>query len=164
MKRALFILAILVAASCSPRITERRVIEYRDSTVVTHEVRDSAIYVPIPLGKDQAITHVGDTSSLETDIAKSIAWVDSCGFMHHSLENKSDKFIKTVIAIPSHTIASFVTQKEASTIAKVEYIDKPLSAWKSFKLAAFWWLAAIALALLIWTLRKPIMKLCKLFI
>ena len=38
-------------------------------------------------------------------------------------------------------------------------VEKPLSAWKSAKIGAFWWLVAAVLLLLLWTFRKPILKL-----
>ena len=43
-------------------------------------------------------------------------------------------------------------------------VEKPLSAWKSAKIGAFWWLVAALVALLIWTFRKPLLKLIKLWI
>lgn len=49
------------------------------------------------------------------------------------------------------------------TVKEVK-VEKPLSAWKSAKIGAFWWLVAALLALLIWTFRKPILKLIKLWI
>lgn len=49
------------------------------------------------------------------------------------------------------------------TVKEVK-VEKPLSAWKSAKIGAFWWLVAALLALLIWTFRKPILNLIKLWI
>ena len=38
-------------------------------------------------------------------------------------------------------------------------VEKSLSAWKTAKIEAFWWLVAAVLLLLLWTFRKPILKL-----
>lgn len=168
LKHAIMLLLMLIgvmgmALSCSPKIiqntVEKEKIVYRDSTVY----RDTTIYIPIPLEKDQAIVHVGDTSRIETSIARSEAWVDTTGFLHHKLENKAGNF-RVVVSIPSHYIQNEITKERAEYLTKIEYREKPLSKWKSFKLAAFWWLIGAVTLLLLWTFRKPIMNLIKLII
>ena len=42
-------------------------------------------------------------------------------------------------------------------------VDKPLPAWKSFKIGAFWWLVAALSVSLLWIFRKPILKLIRLW-
>lgn len=153
--------------SCSPKMapgiiqdtTEKETVSHKDSIAY----RDTTLYIPLPLEKDQAIVHVGDTSRRETSLAKSEAWVDSTGFLHHTLENKPGHF-RVTISIPSYYIFNEVTREKSEYLTKIEYMDKPLPAWKSFKLDAFWWLAGAVLALLLWTFRKPIMALIKLLI
>lgn len=162
----IILIGTMVLPSCSPKIlpSHDSNIQHKDSTSVQIITKDSLIFVPVPLEKNQVIAHLGDTSRLETSIARSTAFIGEDGFLHHILENKSEEKLPVVVPIQSKAIFTGVSHTEAHTVTNYVEVDKPLSAWKSFKLAAFWWLAAIALALLIWTLRKPIMKLCKLFI
>ena len=153
-----FALLLVLICGCSPKIiqntVEKEKIVYRDSTVY----RDTTLYIPIPLEKDQAIVHVGDTSRRETSIARSEAWVDTTGFLHHKLENKAGNF-RVVVYIPSHYIQNEITKEKAEYLTKIEYREKPLSWWKSFKIKAFWWLLGSVIALLIWIFRKPLLKL-----
>jgi len=153
------ICALLVTSCAAPREIVRTDIEYRDTTIIKNTVRDSLIPVPIPLEKDQVITHLGDTSSLETSIARSKAWVDSTGLLHHTLENKHEKTIQVKVPIHSKIIYHGVEHNASQVITKVEYQDKPLSKWKQFRLGAFWWLVSAVLVLLLWTFRKFILKL-----
>lgn len=43
-------------------------------------------------------------------------------------------------------------------------VEEPLSAWKSAKLSAFWWLVGALVAALLYIFRKPLLKLLKLCI
>lgn len=149
------LLLVLSLASCAPRVIVERVtetiIEKRDSLVY----RDSLIKVPIPLEKDQAIVHIGDTSRLETSVAESIAFVDSVGFLHHKLENKKGE-LSTIAKIPIRYIFTGVTTTSTETISKIEYKDKPLSWFQRFRLDGFWVLLALVIGLSLWTFRKLI--------
>lgn len=42
-------------------------------------------------------------------------------------------------------------------------VEKSLSAWKSFKIGAFWWLVVALIVSLLWIFRKPILKLIRLW-
>lgn len=151
---AAFFLVLVHATSCSPHIIEtvktEKVVEYRDTT----QWRDTTIYVHVPLGKDKAVISVRDTSRLETQVASSIAYVDSLG-IHHTLENKAVSF-PAVVMIPSRTIWLSMTAKEAQVLTRTLEVEKPLSWWQKFRLGAFWWLLGAVVALLLWTFRKLI--------
>lgn len=140
-------------------------VEYRDSLVYQKEVKDSVVFIPLPLESNQVIVHMGDTSNLETSLAMSTSFVGSDGLLHHSLENKKDKF-QVVVSIPSVTIRHGVESKQTHTIT--QYIEKPLSWWQKFRIEAFWWLlAGLVIALvglviaLVWIFRKPIKTLLR---
>ena len=154
----LIVLFALCISSCSPRIVEKIVTEYRDTTIYKETIKDTTVYVPLPLGKDQAIVHVGDTSHLETQVAVSEAFVGKDGFLHHSLENKKES-LPVVVPIRSMTIQTKVNS--AQIITKYEYVEKPLSRWKEFKLGSFWWLLAGLILSLGWIFRKPILSILK---
>ena len=150
-------LVVCWATGCSTvKYIDREVekIVYRDSI----SLRDTTIFAPIPLGKDQAIVSTRDTSRLETSVAKSVAFVNEKGQICHTLENKRGS-IEVVAKIPSKTIWIETTSEKEHTVLKTEYVEKPLSWWKKFRLDAFWWLAGAVLLLLIWTFRKFIVKL-----
>ena len=155
----LFIIGFLglCAVACSPRIVEtirtETITEYRDTT----QWRDTTIYVPVPLGKDKAVVSVRDTSRLETQVASSVAYVDSLG-IHHTLENKAVSF-PAVVMIPSRTIWLSVTAKEAQVLTRTLEVEKPLSWWQKFRIAAFWWLLVALTVALAYIFRKPIRKL-----
>ena len=143
MKRIALILPILLCCSCGifrPKIVVNTEVEYRDITIYKETLKDTTIYVPIPLEKDQAIVKVGEVSHRETSFAKSDAWVGEDGFLHHTLENKSDKTVPVTVPIRSMFIQTNVSSKKAETLTKFVEVEKPLPWWKSFKIEAFWWL------------------------
>lgn len=146
--RRIAILSAVVLASCSPRIIKETVIEYRDRVV-----RDTAT-VEIPVEVEKIVTR--DTvSHLENKWAKSDAIV-SGGLLHHSLESKPQ-----VVKVPVEVHVTDTLWKEAEIIEKTIEIEKPLSAWRKFKINAFPWLLGAIVLLLLWTFRKTILKLIK---
>ena len=134
MRRSLFILLILIAASCSPRIIEHVVVQ-----------RDTVKVVKV----DSIWNYQHDSVFVKEKGDTVYKYVEHIRYRDRV---KVDTLIK--VRVDSVAIERVKEVKVA----------QPLSGWKKFQIGAFWWLAAAALALLIWTLRKPIMKLCKLFI
>ena len=151
----------VLMSGCSPKIAPSHDdnVQHKDSSSISTVVKDTTIYVPIPLEKDQVIAHLGDTSRLETSVARSTAFVGGDGFLHHSLENKSEEKLPAVVPITSKTIYTGVTHTETHTITNYVEVEKPLSWWKSFKIGAFWWLIGAVALLLVWTFRKWIFKI-----
>ena len=149
-------LVVCLATGCGTQkeYIDREKIVYRDTTAW----RDSIITVPIPLGRDQAIVSIKDTSKLETQVATSIAYVSKDGQIHHTLENKPVT-VEAIVKIPSRTIWTNITSEKERTVIKTEWRDKPLSWWKSFQIRAFWWLLGAVVALLLYVFRKPILAL-----
>ena len=100
---SLIILATLApgcgALKNSAHLAENTQNEYTDSLGIKDEVKDSIIYVPIPLEAGQAIVTIGDTSRLETSVAKSTAFIDKNGHLRHTLENKSDRRLQAVVPV-----------------------------------------------------------------
>jgi len=155
-----FIMVLLFMLSgCSiikeaTKIEKETIVEYRDTTAW----RDSLIYVPIPLEKDQAIVHVGDTSRLETSVAQSVAYIGTDGTLHHSLENKKTS-LEAVVKIPSRTIWTSVTNNSSEVLTRTIEVPGRLTWWQRVRLDAFWPLVAAVVLLLLWTFRKLIFKL-----
>lgn len=157
------LIALLICVAlegCSPRVVtqvvETEKVVYRDSTVY----RDSIIRYQIPLEKDQAIVHIGDTSHRETSLAISDAWVGGDGLLYHSIENKHGTLYLPVV-IPRRTIWVEATQNRAEIVTREVEVEKPLSAWQRLKIGAFWWLFAGFAVSLAWIFRKPITKIVK---
>ena len=158
----ILVFMLFISFSCSPKMmpgtiqdtTEKETVSHKDSIAY----RDTTLYIPIPLEKDQAIVHVGDTSRRETSLAVSEAWVDSTGFIHHNLENKAGHF-RVVVSIPSYYIFNEVTKEKAEYLTKIEYCEKDLSWWQKFRIGSFWWLLGAVLLLLVWTFRKIIFRI-----
>ena len=120
-------MAFLATPGCSPRIVEK-VVHQHDTTEIHH--RDS-IYRRDSVWVREYVK--GDTIYLEKyrdRILYRDRWRDSI-----------------VVRVDSVTV-------EAVKEVKVE---KPLNAWKRFKIGAFWWL--LALAAIAW--RKPLMAIFK---
>lgn len=152
------VLLLVGASSCSPRIVENwrtitQTTSYREIEYLQN------VQVPIPLEKDQAIVHVGDTSHRETSVARSDAWIGDDGLLHHTLENKSDKSLPAVVPVKAVEMYNGVTDKNAQYLTKIVEKEKPLTRWKSFKIGSFWYLCAGIVALLLWTFRKTLKKL-----
>lgn len=83
MKRFWVLLLGLFTLSCSPQITETVRTEYIEKEVL----KDTIVYVEIP--KEIIINRVKDTTSqLENKYSESTAYVDSNGFLNHSLKTK----------------------------------------------------------------------------
>lgn len=147
MKRTVVLfISLLAISSCGifknqPVQRDSTVIRYIDSLVV----RDSIVYINIPKESSSQILPSTDSSHLETSIAKSDAWVDASGFLHHNLNNKA--FEKLPVIVPLFDRKVISDEKQTITITKT--VEKELSKWQNFKLKAFWWMFGIIAAILI---------------
>lgn len=159
------ILAILLGMtflnSCSTtKYIDRWHTEYRDTTIYQKITKDSLIYAPIPLEKNQVIVEVGDTSRLETSVAISEAFVNDKGQICHTLENKKEK-LPVMVPVTSTIIYTGVKDSSTHTITKTEYVEKSLSWWQSTKIKAFWWLLGAVILCLLYIFRKPLIAILK---
>lgn len=155
---AIAVIAALALSACCPKHYQPQVV-YRDSVRV--EIRERLVYdtvkVEVPKVVERIVTR--DTSShLENDWAMSDASV-SDGFLSHSLETKPHT-VYVPVAVPVHD-TTYIEKEAQETVIEKE-VEKPLSRWKSFKLAAFWWLILVTLVELGWIFRKPLLKLMSL--
>ena len=57
-----------------------------------------------------------------------------------------------------------VMVRDSVKVETVKEVEKPLNGWQRFRLRWFWVLLGATAGLLVWTFRKPIMKLIKLII
>lgn len=149
----IFLMLGICLASCS---TARFRPSERDSTVVRYidklRIRDSVVMVGIPVESSSQNMSASDTSHLETSVARSDAWVDSKGKIHHTLNNKSDKKLPAIV--PVYDRARMLDERQIITITKTVKVEKVLTWWQKFRLKAFWWLAGlIAASVIAWIVR-----------
>lgn len=124
-----FAILLVMVTSCSPRIIET--IRYQRDTTYVQQVKVDSVY-----RRDSVfVREKGDTVFIYKERIR-----DRYVFRHDTLR---------LVKVDSVAV-------ERVNEVKVE---KPLSAWKSAKIGAFWWLVAAVLLLLLWTFRKPILKL-----
>ena len=125
----LTIMGLNLAVSCSPKIYERVV--YQHDTTYVQSVKVDSVF-----RKDSVfVKEKGDTVFIYKERIR-----DRYVFRHDTL-----RLVK-------------VDSVAVERVKEVK-VEKPLSAWKSAKIWAFWWLVAAVLLLLLWTFRKPILKL-----
>jgi len=125
----LTLLGLNLAVSCSPKIYERVV--YQHDTTYVQSVKVDSVF-----RKDSVfVKEKGDTVFIYKERIR-----DRYVFRHDTL-----RLVK-------------VDSVAVERVKEVK-VEKPLSAWKSAKIEAFWWLFAAVLLLLLWTFRKPILKL-----
>lgn len=124
-----FAILLVMVTSCSPRIIET--IRYQRDTTYVQQVKVDSVY-----RRDSVfVREKGDTVFVYKERIR-----DRYVFRHDTL-----RLVK---------VDSVVVER-----VKEVKVEKPLSAWKSAKIGAFWWLVAAVLLLLLWTFRKPILKL-----
>lgn len=124
-----FAILLVMVTSCSPRIIET--IRYQRDTTYVQQVKVDSVY-----RRDSVfVREKGDTVFIYKERIR-----DRYVFRHDTL-----RLVK-------------VDSVAVERVKEVK-VEKPLSAWKSAKIGAFWWLVAAVLLLLLWTFRKPILKL-----
>lgn len=124
-----FAILLVMVTSCSPRIIET--IRYQRDTTYVQQVKVDSVY-----RRDSVfVREKGDTVFIYKERIR-----DRYVFRHDTL-----RLVK-------------VDSVAVERVKEVK-VEKPLSAWKSAKIGAFWWLVAAVLLFLLWTFRKPILKL-----
>lgn len=113
-----FIIAIFLTVSCSPKIVYVPVhsdTNVRDSVIVSY--RDCTIMVPVE--KVINIVLPNQESNLETSLAKSQAYTDSAGLLHHNIENKEGSKTKYVYKTIIEHRDSIVFQEKPYPVEKI---------------------------------------------
>ena len=151
MKGLYFVTICLLLASCAPKVITEHVTQYvtRDSLIV----RDTTIYVKLPLEVMEVVVWPKDTSDLETSLAESTAYVDSLG-LHHSLKNKDRDW---GVTIPKVTRIVATAQESAQIRTVEKEVERKFTVGEKVRLKGFW--AVVALAVVGW--RKEIWKILK---
>ena len=121
--------ATILLGGCSPRIVEH--IRYQHDTTYVERIRVDSV-----VRRDSVyIRERGDTVYIYREQVR-----DRWRLVHDTIDR---------VRVDSVAVEC----------TKVVEVEKPLSAWKRAKMAAFWWLLAGVVVLLAWTFRKPLLKL-----
>ena len=118
--------AVLIAASCSPKIVERvkYVTEYRNVYQRDTTVQHDSVFIR--------------------------EWIKGDTVHHYEFRDRyvyRDRVIRDTV---------FKADSVAIEHIKTEYVEQPLSWSKRAKIRAFWWLVLSVAGLGVWTFRKPI--------
>lgn len=123
------IICLAMFTSCSPRVIEN--IQYKHDTTFVEKVRVDSL-----VQRDSVfVREKGDTIYIYKEKVRD-RW----------------RLVRDTIRVVK------VDSVAVETIKEVQ-VEKPLSAWRSFEIRAFWWLLAAVLVLLLWVFRKPLLKL-----
>lgn len=165
MKHVILIVfsCLLCACGTQKKTTEAVRTETENNTVEVKYERilvPDTVFVEVPAQSTSVVTPE-KSSVLENDFAKSEASIDSFGMLHHSLETKPQK--KPVEVEVEKERRDSVVYKDREV--KVPYpVERELSWWEKTCIDWFGWVSVIALALLCWTVRKPVIRVIRRFI
>ena len=146
-KLLLLLLPLLMSCGTSKPVTvvdvqkDSVTVIVRDSVVI----RDTIVYVEVPVEVKEVVKASTDTSRLETSLAVSEAWLSE-GHLNHTLKNKETAIEKSV-TIPEHHKVEEIERIIYKEIVNEVEVEKELTKWQSFRMT----LGTIALiSFLIW--------------
>ena len=104
-KISAILLALLILQGCGVcrHFQPKEETNVKDSLVL--HIKDSLaikwvpVEVPVPVEVMREIVPAEDSSHLETSVAESVAYIDSTGRLHHSLQNKPGASIQTTVPV-----------------------------------------------------------------
>lgn len=157
MRKFSILLVLLMMVGCS---TIKYVpVESKTDSIYVEKIveRLDTILVEIPVEVKDIIT-MADSSHLETSVAISDAWVDSCSTLHHKLVNKSENPLKKEIVYKDRIIEKEVV-KEIPVINEVEVPVKYVPPYYKKINVIFWCLIGLLLLFLLYKSRKLWIKI-----
>ena len=138
---AIFSIFLLVSCGCLHHLPpSENIVNVKDSVRI--EIRDSINW--IPKEKIVNITLPNQESNLETSLAKSQAYTDSLGFLHHNLENKEG--VKT-----KYVYKDRIQYRDSIQIKEVPYpVEKPVKYIPKFFWGTFFFSVVVLLLIAAW--------------
>lgn len=138
MKKLLCILlpALLGLSGCGVLRCPKPELQVRDSLVL--HIKDSLairyipVEVPVPVEVMREIIPSSDFSHLETSVARSDAFIDSTGHLHHTLENKAGSSLHVDVPVEEHFHSEQQQASHAEKETVIKEVEKPLSWWQKF--------------------------------
>ena len=139
MKRTFFIIYIVLFFLTSCGASQKMPVEFvADSTkVVIQEkviLKDTTIYVEVPVEVERVVLPASDTSRLETSLAYSEAWLAE-GQLHHNLRHKDHVALPKVITIPSYIRNETTTSNLQKVIITEVEVEKQLNWWQNITIS-----------------------------
>lgn len=158
MRSSVIAIALILVGCCPCKqlatgTTDSTRVEIRERIV---KVRDTVV-VELPAERVEVITP-DTTSTVQTSLATSTATV-SGGVLTHSIENKQGSIRKPTEARVEVRDSIIYRNRQTTEIVEVE---RELTWWQQAQIKGFRVLALIALALVVWKFRRPLMALLKL--
>lgn len=138
MRKLLCILlpALLGLSGCGVLRCPKPELQVRDSLVL--HIKDSLairyipVEVPVPVEVMREIIPSSDSSHLETSVARSDAFIDSEGHLHHTLENKAGSSLHVDVPVEEHFHSEQQQASHAEKETVIKEVEKPLSRWQKF--------------------------------
>lgn len=167
MKHLFLLLILIILAGCGVCRKQQPKLEtiIRGSTIL--HIKDSTaihyidVEVPVPVEVMREIVPGQDSSHLETRIAQSDAYIDSLGFLHHSLKNKADQSLKGTMPVEEHFHEEKgIEQHESSQNDTVTVeVEKKLNRWQQFRMdVGGYAIFTVILLFGIWAFKKFYLK------
>lgn len=158
ISRLIMSILLLIIASCGAPKNLPIVEMQKDSvTVIVRDsviMRDSLIYIEVPVEVQKVIMEASDTSHLETSMAISEAWVSE-GKLRHTLQHK-DVELEKKVEIPDHYRIEEVEKVIFREIVNEVEVEKELTSWQNFRIT----LGTIAIICIVfWLIMNVVKKL-----
>lgn len=123
----------------------------REKVVVRIDTVRVMVPVEIPVERIVNVLPDKDTSNLETSMAVSTAFIDSLGFLHHSLDNKAQTIqtpVDVAVPVTETTHEEYHSNEKSDTV----YVEVPaqLTGGKKFLIKAGWLAVAAMIALIVY--------------
>lgn len=163
-----FLVAGVFLFSCgTPKVVYETKTEYRDSivTVVRERLVHDTVSVEVPVEIEKIVVPDTDTSRLENSFAKSEAYVDINGFLHHSLESKPQKIdVPVEVPVTDTTTVHQTASVSEKTETKYVEVEKELTWLQKTQIYGFRCMILFALLYFLWRYRKQIWAFVRRFI
>lgn len=96
------------------------------------------VYIRLPEA-DMSYAGPDTASRLETELARSSAWIDSAGLLHHTLSHKRSEL---PVRVPRKETSH--TSRADSIMTRTVIKERELTPWQRLRLDAFGWVAGAA--------------------
>lgn len=96
------------------------------------------VYIRLPEA-DMSYAGPDTASRLETELARSSAWIDSAGLLHHTLSHK-----RSELPVKMPRKETVHTSRADSILTRTVVKERELTPWQRLRLDAFGWLAGAA--------------------
>lgn len=104
------------------------------------------VYIRLPEA-DMSYAGPDTASRLETELARSSAWIDSAGLLHHTLSHTRNEIPVTVARRETTH-----TSRADSIMTRTVVMERELTPWQRLRLDAFGWVAGGAALVVVWAL------------